>query len=415
VIEDKNIVCFASGWDYHPTSKHHVMRQLAERNHVIWVNWHVSRRPKMQWADLRAIGSKVEQIRKGARRVSDATTVITPCQIPMPGSSLARRLNTFTVQRAINKMLRTLPERPVQLWSFAPDIADLVGRFDEELVVYYCVDAFGEFPGYDRELIERRERQLLSKSDVVVTTSAPLYEAKKRLHPNVELVEHGVDHPRLSRAVTQNLAVPPELQGLPRPIIGYVGVVGEWVDLDMVASLARSRPEASIVMIGPSLIPHGPCAHLRNVHWLGGKDHATLPGYLRCFDVGIIPFRHVALTHNANPIKLYEYLAAGVPAVSSALPAVKAIENSVWLADDATTMAECCDRAIEHNTREDREKRSLMMTAESWSARLDVLADIVSKTVKNRCSDRSEQEAGATAEFPVMASATSSPTVEQTA
>ena len=140
------------------------------------------------------------------------------------------------------------------------------------------------------------------------------------MHPNVHLVEHGVDHEQLSRAVNEELPIPLELASLPRPIFGFVGVVGEWVDLDLLAALARGRPDASIVIIGPVLVPHGPCADLPNVHWLGARDHGSLPGYLRLFDVGLIPFKHVPLTHNANPIKLYEYLAAGVPVVSTACP-----------------------------------------------------------------------------------------------
>jgi len=402
VISGKNIICFASGWDYHPTSKHHIMRKLAERNHIIWINWHASRRPKIEMGDLRLIGSKIGQIRKGAQRVSDSITVITPFQLPMPGSTWARRVNALTVRRAINNVLRHLLPRPVQIWSFAPDIQDLVGHFNEELVLYYCVDAFGEFPGYDRGLIERRERALMRCSDTVITTSEPLYETKKVVHPNVHLVEHGVDHARLSRAVTEDLPTPPDLKSLPGPLLGYIGIVGKWVDLELVADLARRRPDASIVMIGPLLTPKGPCANLPNIHWLGERDHSVLPDYLRAFDVGLIPFKHEPLTRNANPIKLFEYLAAGVPVVSSALPAVRAMPNSVWLADDGATMADCCDEAVRHNTKSDREKRSEMMTTESWDSRLKHIGDIIApltasgQTTPSTSSDRATRSSATT-------------------
>ena len=381
MISGKNIVCFASGWDYHPTSKHHIMRKLAEANYIVWVNWHASRRPKPHWADLRAIGSKLGQIRKGARRVADAVTVVTPFQLPIPGSRLARRLNAASARRAVRKVLRSLPDRPVQLWTFAPDVGDLVGLLGEELAVYYCVDAFGEFPGYDRALIAQRERELLDKCDVVITTSAPLYEAKRRLHPNVHRVQHGVEVGSLSRAVTEDLPMPPDLLDVPRPIIGYVGVIGQWVDLDLVAGLARRRPNASIVMIGPQLVRPGPCAGLPNVHWLGEKDHPALAQYLRFFDVGLIPFQHVPLTHNANPIKLFEYLAAGVPVVSSALPVVEAIADNVWLADNADMLAHCCDLALDRNDPALRRHRSELMAAESWEARLAEISEIVSASL----------------------------------
>jgi len=384
VIHDRNIVCFASDWSYHPTSKHHVMRKLSERNHVIWVNWHASRRPSLGLEDLRTIGAKLWQIRRGSRQVSNQITVVTPAQLPFPGSSLARQVNARLVRRAIQKVLNRLSARPVQLWTFAPDVADLVGSFSEELTLYYCVDAFGEFPGYDRELIERRERELLSKSDVVLTTSRPLYEAKCQLHPNVHLVQHGVDQSHLARAVLEDLPVPPDLRVLPRPVFGFVGVVGEWVDMTLLAALAQHRPDASIVIIGPTITSRAPLNGLPNVHWLGPKDHHELPNYLRGFDIGLIPFRKVPLTFHANPIKLYEYLAAGVPVVSTSLPAVQPIPHSVWLADDGATTVEACAQALRHNDLTARQHRSRLMATESWTARLELISEIIGAALEDR-------------------------------
>jgi glycosyltransferase involved in cell wall biosynthesis len=376
VIQGRNIICFASGWDYHPTSKHHVMRALSRENNVIWVNWHASRRPKATWADVRAIAARLWQIRKGARRVTSQITTVTPWQVPMPGSKLACQFNAFSVRRAVQKVLDRLPDWPVQIWSFAPDMVDLVGAFGEELVVYYCVDAFGEFPGYDADLIERRERELMARSDLVFATSPPLYETKRQTHDNVHFIQHGVNHAHLSRAVTEDFPIPEDLKKLPRPILGFVGVIGEWVDLSLVAGLAKRCPDASVVMIGPEVTSRGPCAGLKNIHWLGGRDHVKLPAYLQHFDVGLIPFTKAPLAYNANPIKLFEYLAAGVPVVSSSLPVIQEIPDSVWLADDADAMARQCRLAAGHNEEAARQERSDRMTAESWSARLEQMSEL---------------------------------------
>lgn len=384
VIRDRNIICFASGWDYHPTSKHHIMRILAEHNDIIWVNWHASRRPRLSLADLRSVLGRLRQMRQGPRRVAERISVLTPWQVPLPGSSMARKVTSCFVRRAIRRVLARLPDRPVQLWSFAPDVSDLVGTFGEELVLYYCVDAFGEFPGYDRDLIERREKDLLRHSDLVVTTSPPLFESRRLLHPNVHLVQHGVDHGQLSRAVPRDLPVPAEMKHLLRPIIGFVGILGEWVDLALVADLARRRPDASFVLIGPEMDGRGPCAGLPNIHWLGGRPHQDLPRYLQCFDVALIPFKHVPLTYNANPIKLFEYLAAGLPVVCTTLPAVRPAPGSVWLADDAGRMSACCDEALACNDDGHRRRRSETMRRESWSARLEQIAELVDDRLKGR-------------------------------
>lgn len=378
MISGNTIICFANGWDYHPTSKHHVMRKLSEANQIIWVNWHASRRPRIFSRDLREVLAKLGQIRRGARPVSSSMTVLTPPQVPLPGSRLARRGNQLLVRRAIQKVLRRLPPRPVQVWSFAPDIADLVGSFGEELVLYYCVDAFAEFPGYDHDLILQRERELMARSDIVIATSPPLYEHCRQLHPDVHLVQHGVDHAHLSRAVHEGFEMPPELRKLPRPIFGFVGTIGGWVDLDMLAELARRRPQASIVIIGPEEWRRGACGALRNVHWLGPRNHAQLPSYLKFFDVGLIPFRQTPLTHAANPIKLFEYLAAGVPVVSTPMPVVEAIPGAVWVTTSPAEMAEACDAAVAGNTPAERQRRSKLMLAESWNARLEQISAIVS-------------------------------------
>jgi len=389
VISGKTIICFASGWDYHPTSKHHIMRKLsAYDNHVIWINWHASRRPNIGLSDLRSIASKLLQIRKGPKKATDNLTVVTPCQLPLPGLNLARRSNAAMVRRTVQKIMTDLPPRPVQLWSFAPDVVEMVGGFNEELVLYYCVDAFGEFPGYDREMIEKKERELMKKSDVVITTSPPLYEDKRRWHPNVHFVQHGVDHAHLSQAVNKDLPMPKALQKLPRPIWGFIGVIGEWVDLQLVAGVAKQRPDVSIVMIGPENQSRGACTGLSNIHWLGPKDHGSLPNYLHYFDVGLIPFKQVPLTYNANPIKLYEYLAAGVPVVSTSLPAVESLEDAVWIADDAEKTALCCDAAMQCNHQADRQRRSKLMLAESWEARLEQLSGIVSSD--RHCNQENE-------------------------
>jgi len=381
VIRDRNIICFASGWDYHPTSKHHIMRRLAEHNHVIWVNWHASRQPGVGWSDLCSVFSKLRQIRRGPQPAAERITVLTPPQVPLPGSPLADRINRRIVSRAVGKVLDSLPPRPVQFWSFAPDVDMLVGCFDEELVLYYCVDAFGEFPGYDRELIERKERALIAKSDLVLTTSEPLHAAKRHLHSNVHLIRHGVDHAHLARAVHEPPAMPVDLQALPKPVIGFVGVVGEWVDLDLVAGLARSRPEASVVIIGPIATSADVLDSVPNVYRLGPKAHDSLPAYLSCFDVGLIPFRRTALTLNANPIKLYEYLAAGVPVVSTSLPAVEPWAGSVWLADTVEETVRACEAACRHNSSAERRRRSDAMKAHAWSARLADISRLIDATL----------------------------------
>ena len=136
MISGKNIIAIASNWHFDPTSKHHVMKILSEQNHVLWVNYHGSRRPQVSAADARAIVGKLKQVAQGPSWVSDTMLVLTPLLLPLPGSRWARSVNRKLVALQIRRALKRLPSNPVQLWTFAPDVDYLAGQFDEELLLY---------------------------------------------------------------------------------------------------------------------------------------------------------------------------------------------------------------------------------------------------------------------------------------
>jgi glycosyltransferase involved in cell wall biosynthesis len=370
MIEGRNIVCIASNYFYDPTSKHHVMRLLAEKNHVIWVNYHASRRPQATIADAGAIVSKLRQIISGPRRVSENLTVITPLVLPMPSSRAAQQINRRLLVRQIHSVLRDLPARPVQLWSFAPDVDYLVGRLGEESVVYYCVDEFSEFAGYDREAIMSAEARLAHSADLVVTTSQALFESKRPLNSKTVLVTHGVDYEHFASAVSPEVQPADELIALPRPILGFWGMIQDWVDVNLLAEIARLRPNWSLVLIGEVLTDLAPLQGLANVKLLGRRPYKSLPRYAKCFDVGLIPFKLNDLTRAVNPIKLREYLSAGLPVVSTPLPEVENLGPDVSTAADAPAFVAACESAIASNNSAQTASRQQAMEGESWPGKL---------------------------------------------
>src|SRR5262245_42404523 len=132
MISDRTIICLASNWAADPTSKHHIMRLLAERNEIVWVNYHGSRRPRASASDAGAIIGKLRQVIEGPRRVAERITVVTPLVAPLPGNRAITALNRRLLVRQIKRVMKNLPPRPVQVWSFAPDVDFLCGAFDEE-------------------------------------------------------------------------------------------------------------------------------------------------------------------------------------------------------------------------------------------------------------------------------------------
>mgnify|MGYP001374158382 CR=1 FL=1 len=384
MIEGRNIICLASNWSYDPTSKHHVMRILSERNHVIWVNYHASRRPRLSAADMGAVVGKLRQFAEGPRRVSEGMTVLTPMVVPLPGSAAATAVNRSLLVRQIRSVLKTLPDRPVQLWSFAPDVSYLCGRFGEEAVVYYCVDEFSGFTGYDREATLSAERRLCEKADIVFTTSSALYVAKSEWCRRCETVTHGVDFEHFALAMDETAATPADIADIPGPILGFWGLIQDWFDVDLVAAAAHARADWSFVLIGEAATDVSALRRLPNVHLLGRRPYESLPAYGRSFDVGLIPFRVNDLTHAVNPIKLREYLSAGLPVVSTPMPEVEVYREWVEIANGPEAFVAACEKALVRITPADRAARRERMKSETWPAKVETLSDHVMSAIQPR-------------------------------
>jgi glycosyltransferase involved in cell wall biosynthesis len=373
-MTDNTIICLANNYFFDPTSKHHVMRELAKSNHVLWINWHASRRPSLNRRDLSSIVEKLKQFRQGLVQVGERFWVLTPLVVPLPNSALARRLNRWLLTRQTRGALRNMPRRR-QLWSFTADVGPLVGSFGEERVIYYCVDEFAAFPDYDVETTRRLDRELCELSDLVITTSQALYGSKRAYNPNTIFVPHGVLYDHFAQALDPAYPVAEDLKDLPRPVIGYYGLIQDWQDLDLLAEVARRRPQWSIVLVGKVQTDIGRFRQQANMHFLGQKPHAELPHYSRGFNVATIPHKINDLTRNMNPIKLREYLAAGLPVVSTPLPEVKVYEPEVRIAEGADGWVAALEKAVADRSPENDRRRSAMVAAEGWPVRVRTICD----------------------------------------
>ncbi|MFP4104508.1 MAG: glycosyltransferase [Phycisphaerae bacterium] len=374
MIEGKTILCFASNYDAPPTSKHHVMHLLAERNEVLWVNYHASRKPSANGSDLLHIAGKLRQVAAGLRQVRRGLTVLTPLVVPLPSSSAAVRANRMLLTTSIRAALSHLRNGPLQVWSFTPDISYMLGTFGEDKVIYYCVDDFSSFSGYDTAQVLRDEENLCRRSDLVITTSQPLQKAKSRWNPNTILVPHGVDHRHFRGASLTPRTLPDDLARIPSPRLGFFGLLRDWVDLDLLADVARKRPDWQFVMIGDadSVVDISQYRPVENLNFLGRRAYHELPAYCAGFDVGLVPFRLNRLTEAVNPIKLREYLAAGLPVVSSPMPEVRRYADLVRFASTSEEFIPAVEAALQTSI-EQRRHYVQRMTSETWESKLTMI------------------------------------------
>jgi glycosyltransferase involved in cell wall biosynthesis len=242
------------------------------------------------------------------------------------------------------------------------------------------VDEYSAFSGVSRDSIARMERDLVRRADLVLTSSERLCADRIELNPNTRFVSHGVDVGHFARALDPRIETPADLRALPRPVIGFFGLLADWVDLDLVRALALARPDWSMVLVGRHATGVGLVRGLPNVHLLGQKPYTLLPAYCRGFDVGIIPFRTNELTLRANPLKLREYLAAGLPVVSTPLPEVARYRSSVHLAEGLTGFIQAITTALGERSPALDRARASAMESESWETRVAEIEGHIART-----------------------------------
>jgi glycosyltransferase involved in cell wall biosynthesis len=387
-LEGRDIVCFSHDWNGDPLSKTHLMRLLARNNRVLWVNSIGYRAPTVSRADAGRIVKKLLAAATPVREVEPNLFVLSPLAVPAYGIAAVRALNASLLRLQVRMAMRRLGFRRPINWTFNPAAGLLAGSLGETVLIYHCVDEYTAFSGVPSAALARLEENLLRRADAVVVSAERLYRSKAALNPRTALVRHGVDFEHFRRALDPETRAPEEIAGLPRPVIGYFGLIGrDWIDMDVLTHVARRFAHGSLVMLGKATMDVSALARLPNVHLLGRKPYAVLPAYCRGFDVALIPFPVSEVTLNANPLKAREYLAAGLPVVSTPIPEVEVLgQCRIGAGPEEFT------RQVEEAIREPGPSaaRSETMREHGWQARLDEivghLAAVAPQAIQGRLS-----------------------------
>lgn len=388
ILRGRDIVCFPHDWTGDPLSKTHIMRILARDNRVLWVNSIGLRAPTVSKADFKRSFNKLASATTPVKEVEPNLFVMSPLTLPAYGQPILRAINQRSLRFQIKRAMRKLGFKNPVNYVFLPSAALLAGRLGEDFVIYHCVDEYGAFSDISSETIAKLEEELLKKSDLVIASAELLYQSKVKQNPRTVIVRHGVDYTHFSKALDDETKIPDEIANLPKPVIGFFGLVEDWVDVRLMAKAAEHFSSGSLVVLGKVKTDVSALETLSNVHILGRKPYAELPAYCKGFDVALNPFVINELTLNANPLKVREYLAAGLPVVSTAIPEVEILGQCRIGRDDADFIQEI-EEALKDTTT--RRERSEAIKSESWEARVEEIRKHIASLTNAECGVRNAE------------------------
>ncbi|WP_018086323.1 glycosyltransferase [Desulfurispora thermophila] len=379
-ITNRTVVCISSiDWDPLWTRKQQVMSRLPASCPILYVEPPITLLSPLK---DRALRRRWLNWRGQLRRLPDRENIylLTPPPVLPFGNKFrpVNRINQRWLLLFIRRAMRRLGLQNPLLWVYLPGSVDLVDALPHELLIYDCVDEHSAYTGLiNRRVVLDMERELMGKCNLVFVTAPGLYEAKKGWARRIYYLPNAADVAHFGRAAAPETPLAPEMQGLPRPVLGFVGAIQDWIDLDLLARTARAYPQGSMVLIGPvgAGVDVSELAALPNVHLLGRRDKEVLPSYMKGFDVCLNPFKINELTDRVSPLKFYEYLATGKPVVSVDMPGVRDFAGVIEIAATPGEFVAAVGRALEQDTPQRRQQRLELARQHSWDSRVRFMVE----------------------------------------
>ena len=390
MLTGRTIVCLSSiDWDFLWQAHQQVMASLAAAgNRVLFVESTGVRAPTLRdlprlWRRLQGGGRG-----HGRRRPPDAVSVYSPVLLPFPYAAWARAVNLPLLERAVRQRIAAWGDPAPIVWSFLPTpLSRALGeRLSPALSIFHCVDHLSSSsPAAAR--LRQSEVESFARADVVFVTSHALRDLARVYNSEVHLVPSGVDLGRFE-SVDPTAPLPEDLRDIARPVIGYLGGVHQWLDQSLLATLAERRRDWSFVLVGPRQTDVSQLERQPNVHLLGTRGPDTVPDYLRGFDVATVPYRLAEYTHHVYPVKLNEYLAMGLPVVSSPLAEVEHFnrrhDSVVAVAGTPEAFEAEIASALGASSAAVADARRAVARANSWPVRLDVMSGVIEDALAAR-------------------------------
>jgi UDP-galactopyranose mutase len=373
------LICFSHlRWNFVFQRPQHLMCRFAREMNVIY------------WEEPIEIGPR-ETAYLQVREAEDANGV--RIVVPHLPEGMPEDAREAALTRLLDAHVASLRGSLVA-WYYTPMMLTFSRDLEADITVYDAMDELSKFRFAPTKLLDL-EQELIDKADVVFTGGSSLYEAKKDRHPNVHCFPSSVDRVHFLKARARQFD-PADQEDLPRPRLGFYGVIDERFDTELLAKVAEMRPDWSFVMLGPVVkIAEEDLPRRANIHYLGSKTYAQLPSYLSGWDVALMPFAMNESTQFISPTKTPEYLAGGKPVVSTPIRDVVRHYGQLEGVQIASTPEEfvaACDRALELARDPERgwlAEADLMLSATSWNTTQARMAGLVHELLGTRMGSTS--------------------------
>ncbi len=355
-------------WGRHPCSLSHIIGVVVRNHPVIWINSIAQRSPRLSRRDIvRAVHKGWASLRPAPRRKHNGPLVVHPRALPYHRLPSVRSVNGWLIARQLRPVLARFGGYKVIFVATNPAAVALANSLQPDATIYFCMDDYARMHDSDARLIEVCERLMLARADATVVTARALVDSKTWQGRRPIYMPQGVDV-----AHFQNPGpLPAALSALPRPIIGFQGIIGARVDIELLEKIARRFPEASLVLVGREEVDITPLKRLPNVHAVGPVAYADLPSVIQVLDVGIVAYRDDEHVGSVNPLKLLEYLALGQEVVSVPIPELAAHEPHVRCARGHEDYLAALEAVIARYPFDpaDKARRLAYAAAQSWELR----------------------------------------------
>ena len=358
LVSSKDIILLSTGdWD-NPfwTNKQHVAVELSRMGYrVLYIDSLGLRRPSASARDIKRIFRRLLKALSAPRKVKSSLWVWSPVVLPWHDIRFIRKLNRTMLKMGLKFWSFVLKFQKPWLWTYSPLTTEFFNLSDFSYRIYHCVDEIKAQPGMPVKLLEVSEKLLVKQADIVFTTSPKLTETRKVWNSNTYYFPNVADYDHFNSALSQCTVIPPDLDAIPHPRIGFVGAIsGYKINFSLIRQVAETHPDWSVVLIGEvgegdpwtdgSLL-----MGLDNIHLLGPRSYNKLPSYLKGIDVALLPNNVNDYTDSMFPMKFAEYLSAGRPIVSVDLKALHEFSHVVSTTKTPEEFVEAIEKVLSGN------------------------------------------------------------------